>query len=230
MNISAKFIIALNILTIAYAHAATTPSSRTTVIESPDNVSVLRQPNAEAMYLYDTNNGRTILYVEKEGGRGLAALDVTDPEKMREIAEIELPAKSPFEFVREIDQENTLIEYKDGSGSAIINFKHYQRPLLVDSNQLLDDVEMEDLGKTARLSRREEKINLPAVDMRPYNLIDTTNPASPKLLATISGVEERLAKDDTGTLFLLNHRGVTVIRCLPSEEEHRINRYAQGGN
>jgi hypothetical protein len=230
MNISAKLIVALNIFTIAYAHAATAPSSKNTVIESPDNVSVLRQPNAEAMYLYDTNNGLTILYIEKEGGKGLAALDVTDPEKIREVAEIELPAKSSFEFVREIDQENVLIGYRDGSGNAIINFKHYQRPLLVNSNQLLDNVEMEDLGKTAMLIRRDGKINLHKIDMQLYKLIDTTSPTSPRLLATIPGVEERLTKDDTGTLFLLNNRGVTVIRCLLLEEEHRIDRYAQGEN
>jgi hypothetical protein len=46
----------------------------------------------------------------------------------------------------------------------------------------------------------------------------------------LAPVKQRLSKTDTGTLFLLNKDGVTVIRRLRIEEEHQIELDQQRGN
>jgi hypothetical protein len=52
------------------------------VVESPDNLPALAQAGAEAMYLDDTTDGRTFLYVEAQKGQQLTVLDVTDPARI----------------------------------------------------------------------------------------------------------------------------------------------------
>jgi hypothetical protein len=70
----------------------------------------------------------------------------------------------------------------------------------------------------------------PLGDPRNYKVLDTSNLSQPGLLATIPAVMQRLAKSDTGTLFLLNKDGVTVVRRLRVEEEHQIELDQQRGN
>jgi hypothetical protein len=42
------------------AEAAVIPHSKTIVVESPENLPVLAQRNADAIYLHDTSDGRTL--------------------------------------------------------------------------------------------------------------------------------------------------------------------------
>jgi hypothetical protein len=63
------------------------PHSRTIVVQSPSNTPVLAQANSEAMYLHKSGDGRTVLYVESAEGTKLTALDVSDPGKIRRLAE-----------------------------------------------------------------------------------------------------------------------------------------------
>ncbi len=70
----------------------------------------------------------------------------------------------------------------------------------------------------------------PTSDPRNYKVVDTANPAQPGLLAMIPAVKQRLAKSDTGTLFLLNKDGVTAVRRLRVEEEHQTELDQQRGN
>jgi hypothetical protein len=67
------------------ANAAVRQRSETIVVESPANLRLLAQNNADAMYLYDTDNGRTLLYIEVQDGHALNALDVTDPAKIKRL-------------------------------------------------------------------------------------------------------------------------------------------------
>jgi len=230
MNTSAKAVFALIIFTVVPIYAAVKLSSKTVAIESPDDISLLRQPHAEAMYLLDTNSGRTVLYIEQAEGKGLAALDVTDPGQIREIAEIKLSASSAFDFIHAINHDNVLIKYKDDSGSAILNFKHYQQPQFIALNQVQDIDEIEHLGMSTMLIREGGNANTHVADPRSYTLLDSSNPINPILLAKLTGVKEQLTKDDTGTRFLLNDKGITVIRDLTKEQERRIGRNAQSGN
>jgi hypothetical protein len=68
------------ILASLTANAVVVPHSKTTVVESPETHPILAEANPEAMYLHDTNDGRTLLYIEAENERKLTSLDVTDPK------------------------------------------------------------------------------------------------------------------------------------------------------
>jgi hypothetical protein len=67
-------------------------------------------------------------------------------------------------------------------------------------------------------------------ETREYKVVDTANPAQPMLLAMVSDVQQCLAKNDTGTLFVLNKDGVTIIRRPRVEQEHQAKLMAQQGN
>jgi hypothetical protein len=76
------------------AKAAVRAHSKTILVESPSQLPVLAENGGEAMYLYDTGDGRTILYLEIQGGRELSALDVTDPAKITAITQTKLATKT----------------------------------------------------------------------------------------------------------------------------------------
>jgi hypothetical protein len=199
-------------------------------VETPDNLPMLAQADAEAMYLHDTTDGRTFLYVEAQNGQQLTALDVTDPARIQRIAQTTIPVNSAFDFVRPAGDEDALIRYRNGSGVALLNFKHYKHPVLVNSSTSAATDTSEALGQTALLVTSNEATAHPFSDPRNYKVVDTSSQSQPGLLATIPAVMQRLAKSDTGTLFLLNKDGVTVVRRVRVEEEHQIELDQQRGN
>src|ERR1700750_3273544 len=101
MNAIFKSFSLATLLTLATvcAEAAVIPHSKTIVVESPENLPVLAQWNADAMYLHDTSDGRTLLYIEAQNGRDLTTLDVTNPARIRRLAEVQLPAAATYDFV-----------------------------------------------------------------------------------------------------------------------------------
>src|ERR1700742_4792861 len=209
-------------LTSATAGAAVLPHSKTIAVESPENLPILAQTNAEAMYLHDTNDGKAILYIETQNGQQLTALDVTNPARIQRTAQTAIPAASVFDFVRSVGDEGVLIRYRNGAGVALLRLKYSKHPVLLNSSALENAETSEALGRTALLVTVSEVAMHPINDPRSYNVVDTSNPSQPEMLATIPAVQQRLAKSDTGTLFLLNKDGVTVVRRLRVEAEHQI--------
>jgi hypothetical protein len=169
------------------------------------------------MYLHDNGQRTTMLYVETDGGTKLIVLDVTEPARIRRVSEVPLAATSAFDFVRSI-RGDALIRYRNGSGDALLSFKHYKQPQLIDGSALGSSEVVEAVGRSGLLS-----INVahdPVSDPQSYQLLDTASPSGPRLLATIPGVTQWLSNPDTGTLFLLNDEGVTVIRRPRIERQH----------
>jgi hypothetical protein len=92
----------------------------------------------------------------------------------------------------------------------------------VNSAALENTDTSEALGQTALLVTSNEVTTHPFSDPRNYKVVDTSNPSQPAMLAAIPAVAQRLSKSDTGTLFLLNTDGVTVVRRLRVEQEHQV--------
>jgi hypothetical protein len=224
MNTHLKVFLITTVLAVsgATAHAIVRPHSKTIVVESPVNFPVLAQADAEAMYLHDTTDGSTLLYIEAENGQQLTTLDVTDPARIHRVGQTTIPANSAFEFVKPVGDDDALIQYRNGSGVALLSFRHHKGPVLVNSSALENTGTSEALGQTALLVTSNEATIHPFNDLRNYKVVDTSNQSQPGLLATIPEVEQRLSKSDTGTLFLLNKDGVTVVRRLRVEEQHQI--------
>jgi len=199
------------------------PHSRTIVVQSPSDTPVLAQANSEAMYLDKRGDGSTVLYVESAEGTKLTALDVSDPGKIRRLAETELAVPSQFDFVESVGNHSALVRYRDGSGEALLSFKHYKHPVLGDASALTGTETAEKLGETALLSASTNAAVEPIVDADPtYKVWDDSEASHPNLLATIPGVTQRLSNEDTGTLFFLSKSGITVVRRLRVEEDHKI--------
>lgn len=200
------------------------PHSRTIVVQSPSDTPALAQANSEAMYLHKSGDGRTVLYVESAEGTKLTALDVSDPGKIRRLAETELVVPSRFDFVESVGNDSALVRYRDGSGEALLSFKHGKHPVLSDASALTGTEAAERLGETALLSVSTNAAVAPIVDNDPtYKVWDDSKASHPNLLATIPGITQRLSKEDTGTLFFLSANGITVVRRLRVEEDHKID-------
>jgi hypothetical protein len=215
--------------TAVSAGAATIPHSKTIVVESPSQLPVLAENDGEAMCLYETGDGRTLLYIEGQGGHELSVLDVTDPARIKAVTKTQLAIKTAFDFVQDVGGRGELIRFRDGSGVAVLSFKNWKHPVLAEPTLNQAD-SSEALGETGLLLVSHDVVRKPASDPRNYKVLDTSNPSQPALLASIAVVKQSLTKADTGTLFLLNSEGVTVVRRLRVEQEHQIELAVQRGN
>jgi hypothetical protein len=198
--------------------------SRAIVVESPSDTPVLAQANSEAIYLDKRGDGRTVLYVESAEGTKLTVLDVSDPGKIRRLAETELAAPSRFDFVKSVGGDNVLVRYRDGLGEAFLNLKHCKHPVLGDAATLTGTEAADKLGETALLSASTNPAVESIVDTDPtYKVWDDSKASHPNLMATIPVVTQRLSNEDTGTQFFLSENGITVVRRLRVEEDHKID-------
>jgi hypothetical protein len=210
--------------------AATRNHSRTLRVETPEERRELAVENAEALYLQTPGDGSALLYVEEQGGRALIVLDVTDPARIRRIADAPLAAGSDFDFVRTVSQKAVLVRYRDGSGFAILNLKHRRHPILATALAFPQTENSEQLDEANVLVMAGETANQPLRDPQTYRLVDTSDVTTPRELATISDVTQRVENQETGTLFLLNKNGVTMIRRLRIEQDHQVELIQDNGN
>jgi hypothetical protein len=78
----------------------------------------------------------------------------------------------------------------------------------------------ESLGQTGLLAESTGTLQQPESHTAGYNIVDLSTPANPAVLANVNDVRQRLFLGDTGTLFLLNHQGLTVVRQPQVELKH----------
>jgi hypothetical protein len=165
------------------------------------------------LYLQHTGAGQAILYLEQDQGRKLAILDVTDPANIRAIGQASINAASPYTFVQDMDDSAVLIHYRNRLGFAIISFKNYKQPTLKNEPDYLHPASAGSYGSNGVLMVSSNNSTAAAGDTQ-YEVVSISDPASPKPLATIPAVMQRLDREQTGTMFLLTDSGHTVVRCL----------------
>jgi hypothetical protein len=198
--------------------------SKAIVVESPSDLPELAQGRSEAMYLHHTGEAQAILYLERNQGRNLAFLDVTDPAKIKAVGQVSIDAPSAYDFVQSMADSAVLIRYRNHSGFAVISFKNYKQPVLKGEPEYLHPASVEPDGSSALLLVSANGATAPPREPD-YEVLNISNPSSPTPLATISGVIQRLDRPQTGTVFLLNDQGLTVIRRLAAEREHKIEKW-----
>ena len=194
--------------------------SKSIVVESPRNLPEMAQRSSEAMYLHDTGHGQTVLYLEQDQGRTLAILDVSDLEAIRALQHVSIGARSPYDFVRALGGDTVLIHYRDQSGFAIISFKRYKQPVLAEAPQFEHPAHPEALGRDGLLLASTTHPSGQAGDPQ-YEVFDVSNPSKPVMLATVTGVKQRLDRTATCTVFLLSTSGLTVIRRPYVEQDYK---------
>ena len=195
--------------------------SKTIIVESPSALPQLAQPDGEALYLH-ARGDRTFLFVEGTGGKNISILEVTNPAQIREIARANISATGPFDFVRSLNDWAILISYRDQTGLAVLDLKKFDRPIVT---QISSDVigiptqTIDDSGALLEAStHRALASETRATD---FQVIDTSAPLRPEVVAIVPGVTQTLLKRDTGTLFLLSSRGITVIRHPGAERDYK---------
>jgi len=221
MKVKFVTVLAVGILaaTAMNAAAATRHSSRNIVTLSPSSSSALAQANSEAMYLRDSNDGRSILYVEANNGRALDVIDVTNLAAISRIAQVTLPADGTYDFGLATDH-GVVVRYRDGSGQAFISFKNYKQPKLVASPAFKNTNTAEELGHDIVLSNAKV---VPSGIVDPtYEVLDDST-STPSLVASVSGICQEIERPSSGTLFLLSSDGVTVVRQPLVEQDNVVN-------
>lgn len=202
------------------AAAGATVRSKFIVVESPLDLPELAQVRSEAMHLYYEGPNRAILYLEQDGGRKLAILDVSDPGKIQTIGQVSINAPGAYDFVQDLSSSSVLVHYRDHSGFGVIDFKNYKRPVLTGEPDYMHPSSVQAYGGHGLLLISSSQPSVPPPQMEQYEVLDISNSPDPAPLATIHGVRQRLDREETGTIFLLNDDGLNVVRCLTRERAH----------
>src|SRR5216683_4604050 len=187
--------------------------SKTIIVEFPSDLPELAQGRSEAMYLHHTGNAQAILYLEKDQGRKLAILDVTDPAHIKAVGQVSIAAPSTYDFAQSLGNSVALIRYRDHSGFAIISFKNYKQPVLTAEPAYLHPSKVESDGPSGLLLVSADRSSASAREPQ-YEVLNISGSSGPTPLATVKGVIQRVDRPGTGTIFLLNEQGVTVVRSL----------------
>jgi len=103
-----------------------------------------------------------------------------------------------------------VIHYRDLSGFAVIDFKKFKKPVLTEAPQFQHPARAEALGHNGLLLVSTTHPSAQVEDPE-YEVFDISNPARPTALAIVQGVQQRLERSETGTLFLLGDAGLTLI-------------------
>jgi hypothetical protein len=196
--------------------------SKDVVVVTPGNLPELAQRHGIAFQLYtQSGDGRCYLYIEQHMGQRLLVLDVTDPAHIKQVNAISLSAPGPFDFVRAIRSSAILVQFRNNLGMALLDVRKPKAPALKRVSTLQTSGYTESLGDSAFLTVNERP-NDALVVPRDYQIVDTSNPRKPALLFTVKQVNDKIARDETGTTFLLGAEGLTVIRRPRVEEKYRL--------
>jgi hypothetical protein len=212
--------VATSILAITFsAHAAVKSHSGSMIVEQLSDLPESAHNATNAMYLHETSAGEEILYLEQRDGKRLAVLDVTDPTRIRTVSQVNLDAPAAYDFVRDLGDSAALIRYRDNSGVAVLSFKQYKRPALSSAPALANASTYESPEQAGLLVESTGTLQQLESSTASYSIVDLS-PANPAVLANVNHVRQRLFLQETGTLFLLNDQGLTVVRQPQVEVEH----------
>jgi hypothetical protein len=196
------------------------------ILVRPVDLPELARQSGEAMLLRTNNDGRTILYVEQNGGAQLAIFDVTDPSSIKREHSAQIDAAGAFDFVSSLGHSDVLVRFRQGQGLAVLDLRKVWAPVIktVQGLNLAGRVEMLD-GDGFIVSSQAEPS---ATD---YQVAETTNSSDPVQVFDVQDVRGMVTNEGTGTTFLLTGEGLYVVRRPAVEEESKLreNQLNAGG-
>jgi hypothetical protein len=205
------------------AMAAQTVYARTSnriVVVQPKDLPELARQSGEAMFLHDTIDGKTLLYIEQNLGGRLVILDVTDPAHVTGKGSVDLDARGPFDFVSELGESKELVQFRQSQTDAVLDLRKADAPALEAVQGLTSHGRTMLLGNEgfAVTSQADASVRAP----RDYQVVDTADSKEPTLVSTVKQVREELTNDETGTTFLLASDGLYLIRRPLQESNKRL--------
>jgi hypothetical protein len=175
---------------------------------------------SQDLLLRADDQGSTYLYVEQGDGAILAVFDVTDPDHMKLTTSVAMEGHGAYDFVTPIGNSDELVSFRDGSGTAVVDFRKSKRPHL-SAMKTASDGAIEPLGTAGYLSSSISQSHTAAPLSRDVQLVETGR--SPHVLSTLTGVSRQVNRPETGTIFLLAEGKVTVIRQRDAERQYTMD-------
>ena len=195
------------------------------VVERPTDLPELAQKAGQAMLLHDTEDGRTLLYIEQNRGAQLAVFDVSDPAHVKEEGSARLDAPGSFDFVSSLGDYAELVRFRRGQGEAVLNLHNVKDPTLTTIQGLDSEGSTRRLGDDGLIIASQPTVQSGANDPTDYEVVDISNPLHPSTVADMKRVLEEVTNDETGTTFVLTPDGLYLIRRPDVEEEHDIHEW-----
>jgi hypothetical protein len=200
--------------------------SNNAVLVSPPELPLSAQQGGEAMFLSETNAGRTLLYIEQNDGAQLAILDVTDPARVKSKGTARLDAVGAFDFVSSLGEQTELVRFRQGQGEAILDL--HRVPTL---NRVPG---LEVGSSTIVLGEDSSRVNGPLANTdatesaRDYQVLQTGESPPFARLLEVKQVRQETTNPATGTTFLLAEKGLYLIR-RPALEQRPDDLYLNSG-
>jgi hypothetical protein len=201
------------------AQTASARAANNIVVVHPKELPELSRQSGDAMFLHETIDGKTLLYIEQNRGGRLVVLDVTDPAHVTGEGSVQLNARGPFDFVSELGERKELVHFRQSQKDAVLDLRKADSPAL-------DGVQGLTLQGPAMLlgtegftvaSQADAKADASTPAPRDYQVVDTAGSKEPALVCTVKQVREEITNAETGTTFLLANDGLYLIR-RPVEE------------
>ena len=133
-----------------------------------------------------------------------------------------LPGDPIRGLVRPLDGRGELVRFRENKSVAVLDLHNVKVPTLRMIQGLSEGGETESLGESAFLMVNEP-YNYIRATPRDYQVIDSSTPSEPVLLATVAQVKHKLINRETGTTFLLGSDGLTVIRRTDVEYDYKVH-------
>ena len=176
----------------------------------------------DSMYLRSAGNGDTYLYLEQKAKNRIVVLNVTRPSKIRQEAIVALNVDAPFDFVRPIGPDTSLICFRGEKGSGVISFRKPLKPTITTLPTLRQATQIEDAGSAGLIVVSGQGISPRSPDQT-VQIVDLTKPDTPTILATIPNTSQQVEDRDTGARYILSEAGLTVVRQPDVELQHELD-------
>lgn len=195
---------------IAVARAAYANPPNEIVLVAPSNLPALARQTGEAMFLHDTLDGRTLLYVEQHKGAQLAIFDVTDPAHVTGKGSVQLDAAGPFDFIADLGKRGELVRFRGGQGEAVLDLRSV--PVLMKVPGL------DTRNSTILLADEGSRLTGQALNAavgqgtRDYKVFQSGELPGDDRVLEVRQVRQEVTNPDTGTTFLLAENGLYLVR------------------
>ena len=180
------------------------------VVVPPTALPESARHTGEGMFLHDTLDGKTLLYIELSQGSGLAILDVTDPARVRAMGSVKLDANGPFDFVSTLGDRAELVRFQQDQVNAVLDLHTPQAPTLRIVEGLSLQGPTTRLGEDGFMVTNQAAAKAPAT--RDYQIVDAATSQELYRVFDVKQVREEITRKETGTTFLLTDGGLYLIR------------------
>ncbi len=192
---------------VSWAGASRRTPKTGTIIVSRAALPQQAEGPSQNLVLYSNKVGNAYLYLEQRNGARLTVLDVTEPDHIRLAAVVETGLSKPYIFVEPVGESVELIRFRDGSGDALLNLHKPKAPRIT---LVYGDVALS--APTSCLTSQSSQPETQDVPITDTSVAEET--------IVVPHVIRQATREETGTTFLLNDRGLTVIRRLAAEWEY----------